>query len=99
MHLFNRADGGDPEHDHPWDFSSLILSKGYVEEHSGGKLRKRGFLSFKSFMAEHSHRILSLNGKWCLTLAWIGKRKRVWGYNTKEGWVNHLGFRKKKGLK
>lgn len=32
LHFINRSDNDRHMHDHPWDFSSLILSGGYMEE-------------------------------------------------------------------
>lgn len=102
LHIFHRSDWTDDLHDHPWDFLSLILWGGYIEETPAGKKRYRpGALLWRP--AEHVHRVQlypwkkasPLEKKYehtrlhelhyvprrrAITLVWMGKRRRVWGF-------------------
>jgi hypothetical protein len=73
-----------------------VLKGGYLEQYSN-KHRIRRFLSWKRYKAEDSHKIVDLiGGKPCWTLAFVGKRRRVWGYHTQKGWMDHREYRAKK---
>ena len=96
LHYFTQPDKDMFEHDHPWNFSTMILKGAYLEQY-GGKHRIRRFLSYKRYKAEDSHKIVDLiDGKPCWTLAFVGKRRRIWGYNTHKGWMDHKEYRSKK---
>ena len=95
IHYFTQNDKEVHEHDHPWNFSTIILKGGYTEQHLGN-FSDRKFLSYKKFDAEHPHRIHKLFGKYCITLAFIGKRIREWGYQTENGWIDHKTYRELK---
>ena len=91
LHQINKADEDKDEHDHPWNFISLIISGGYVEtsEHLITR-RKPGSICFRK--AATSHKITQLFGKtYSLVLVW-GDR-RPWGYNTEGGWVESQQYR------
>jgi len=92
IHYFNQSDKEQDEHDHPWDFSTLVLYGGYQELHDG-QLKNRGLFSYKKFKAEHSHRVYKLFKKSCVTLAFIGRKRRDWGYQTNKGWVDNQTYR------
>lgn len=55
LHKFVRSDR-DVVHDHPWDFVSLILWPGYLEQHDG-KLSFKGFGSVLRRPATWQHRV------------------------------------------
>ncbi len=96
LHLIDKADEDADEHDHPWNFISLILRGGYVET-SGHKITRRtpGSLAYKS--AQESHRVITLLGRtYSLVVVW-GER-RPWGYQTPIGWVEQGEYRRKKNL-
>lgn len=83
LHWFHRGDEDPDCHDHPFDFSSLILWGGYREYAPDGTFIMRGFLSFARHEATHKHRV-ELLGKRCLTLCVKTKPYREWGF-----WPDH----------
>ena len=89
LHKFLKSD--DEElHDHPWNFTTLILSCGYWEHTPEGKtwygpgsvIRKK---------ATDFHRLELDPAKSLGATTWTlfipGKRYRKWGFQTKDGWV------------
>lgn len=107
IHVFHRSDFDDL-HDHPWDFVSIILWRGYIEEtfsHTSyfhrdnyrytteRKVKKRywpGMILFRK--AEHAHRVELVNGKKAVTLVFMGKYVRNWGFYTSKGWRYFLHY-------
>lgn len=86
IHVFHRSDS-DELHDHPWNFLSLILWQGYLEQTPTGKKRKWPLmLLFRK--AHHAHRVELINGKKAVTFVIMGKRIRKWGFFTKDGWLD-----------
>lgn len=83
LHHFSAPDAGDP-HDHPWGFTSHILTGGYIEEvfhlHDDGTwsssivTRKPG--TTHQVEATHIHRIISLPDGGCWTLIVPGPHER-----------------------
>lgn len=94
LHCIAEEDHDAHEHDHPWNFCSIILKGNYTES-SMGKLTiaKPG-----KFLVRHHcvpHKILKLDKPtWTLVIAW-GKR-RDWGYLTDDGWIDNITYRKLK---
>lgn len=95
IHRFLRSDL-DIHHDHPWNFLTFILSKGYteevlVQEPTLGSLvpviNKRKLFSLAYRKAETIHRVI-LDKDYTeeeqyeapLTVCFMFKRKRVWGF-------------------
>lgn len=91
IHRILRADAGRDHHDHPFDFSSLILWGGYVEERPDGvTVARRGDVVRR--LATDLHRIVYvLRGTTTLVLA--SPRLRTWGFATDAGWVSHTDYR------
>jgi hypothetical protein len=84
LHVFHRSDA-DEHHDHPWNFISLIVWRGYIEETPAGRKRKYpGMLLFRK--ETHRHRVELVNSKKAVSLFFMGKRKREWGFFTSKGW-------------
>lgn len=97
LHRIYLPDAGRDLHDHPWDFSTLVLCGGYEElvrdhgvEYTTTWWRwRRGFRA-----AEHTHRILTVKpNTW--TLLFVRRARRMWGFwpqrgawvsNQKDGW-------------
>lgn len=101
LHIFHRSDS-DEHHDHPWNFTSIILWRGYYEETP--ELRGNNDYSISRVIikrvypfnilrrkAEHRHRVVLVNEKPAVSLVFMGKYKRMWGFFTSEGWMD---FRK-----
>ena len=98
-------------HDHPWNYTSLIL-RGYFTERSmsydviksddsewrNKRVSERVIGPFRLInrKAEQFHKILKLHSKAVYTLFFVGKRKREWGYDVNGKWIDHETYRKLK---
>jgi hypothetical protein len=127
IHVFHRSDA-DEHHDHPWDFLSIILWRGYIEETAckdcsgygyhitcepyggplcqemcehcdgAGTFGKRVYPGMVLFRrAEHRHRVVLVDGKKAVTLCLMFKRRREWGFFTKQGWQEAMAYFKERG--
>jgi hypothetical protein len=98
LHCILRSDNDRDLHDHPFDFTSLILKGSYREHYYDPALgsdpsdpanhRTRVYRpgDRNTCQADKAHRIEVLDGPvW--TLVWSGPRVRKWGFHTPEGWV------------
>lgn len=94
--LLHRIDAPDPDsvlHDHPWDFTSIVLVGGYVEEFQTSRLATRAITqvwyrgSRHRMLTASGHRILRLHRTPTWTLVLAGPRIRDWGFWGPEGWV------------
>lgn len=108
LHVFYRSDATE-HHDHPWNFLSIILWRGYLEETSRkenwpgfGEVeifrQKRywpGMVLFRK--ATHRHRVVLKDEKKAVTLVIMGKYVRPWGFFTSDGWEHWLLYFKKRG--
>lgn len=110
LHIFHRSDA-DELHDHPWGFVSVILWRGYVEvtpcatcgpfsNYSGCRYRQRrrvwpGMILFRR--ATHRHRVELIDGKKAVTLVFMGKRWREWGFFTSKGWQQWQAYFRERG--
>ena len=96
LHKIYKADEDADQHDHPWNFWSLILKGSYVEK-TGGKFiyRQPGSLVHRN--AEDTHKITFLkNRKPVYTLVLTHGEPRTWGYKTKKGWMDFTTYRSSK---
>ncbi len=97
LHIFHTSDHARELHNHPWDFWSLILWRGYWERSQTGLLDSDGEpetvlkwfgpLSFRFCPAHHAHRVILDQGKRAITLVWTGPKKAAWGFFTSKGWL------------
>lgn len=95
IHVFHRSDAPDL-HSHPWNFVSIILWRGYIEETPHGKRRKYpGMILIRP--ADTIHRVELIDGKPAITLVWHGNRIREWGFFTSQGWQNWKDYFKERG--
>ena len=95
------------QHDHPWDFTSIILKNGY-NERVGTKLYPRRRWDRISHSCHDFHKIerlwhpLDRDGNELVgpthTLVFTGPRKHDWGYDTESGWLQHREYRNQKRL-
>lgn len=94
LHQILEKDQDAHEHDHPWNFCSIILKGGYTESSMGKMTRTTpGKILFKSHCIPH--KIAELHSPtWTLVIAW-GERKE-WGYSTNSGWIDNISYRKMK---
>lgn len=100
IHGIYKADEDRHMHDHPWRYASLVLSGSFSEMslHADGTERITVLTpgSFVMRQAEQFHMIKELHTPRVITLFFTGRRSREWGYNTEQGWVDHITYRKNK---
>lgn len=79
IHHFLRSDDKRFFHDHPWDFTTLILKGQYydVSKEKGRVLRKT--FHIYHVKAEHKHYV-EVSKKGCWTLVFTSRVKRKWGF-------------------
>ncbi len=101
VHQILRSDEDLDPHDHPWNFSSVILEGAYEE--SAWYPPDFDYVYHKTYytgdVIEHkavdAHRIRLLSREvW--TLVFVSGRTRYWGYQTKVGWIGHEEYRQLK---
>ena len=90
LHRFHRSDEDRALHDHPWNFITLILWRGY-HEHMDYKMKaaechwlrickRRWPLMILYRPAYHRHRVELINGKEAWTLVIRFRKIREWGF-------------------
>lgn len=109
IHYIARSDQDKDPHNHPWFFMSMILWGGYIEKRyvSLSWKKDRQTISPELYRKRRTiftiglneiyefHKIKLVKPTW--TLVVTGKRiVDNWGYLTKEGFVNHVEYRKRK---
>lgn len=77
LHHFLRGDWDDALHDHPWPFTSVILSGGYYEQTERGT-RWYGPGRVLTRPAAWRHRVILPPGRECWTLVFRGRKQRSW---------------------
>jgi len=91
FHKFHRSDAEDL-HDHPWNFISIILWRGYKEQtftENGGLQIKRvypGSIIFRK--STHAHRVVLINDKPAYTLVIRFKDNYNWGFYVKGVYIH-----------
>jgi hypothetical protein len=86
LHHILRGDSDRDFHDHPMDFTSLVISGGYVEHTPDREPRKFLPGDVNRKRAEDLHR-LELIGDDAWTVVVAGPFRRDWGFQTDDGWV------------
>lgn len=101
VHQICRSDMEQDMHDHPWNFSSVILEGAYREASSYppnfDKIYLHDYYSGDviEHQAEDAHK-LTLVSQEVWTLVFTSGRTRYWGYQTKTGWIGHQEYRQLK---
>lgn len=98
IHQILRSDEDLDPHDHPWDFTSVILEGAYHEDSwyppHFDTMQSNDYYS--GDVIEHkavdAHK-LRLISKEVWTLVFVSGRSRYWGYQTKAGWIGHEEYR------
>ena len=106
LHAIYRKDHDRALHDHPWNFTSIILRGGYDEWWLGpprthpNNAVPRGCpqRSFHQMRRGEFHRIASLHRIPTWTLVFAGRRRGEWGYLTPDGWVESHEYHASLGL-
>jgi hypothetical protein len=110
VHHILVSDQDKHPHGHPWDFTSLILWGGYIEQLWESSVRLHQLQPVDVPVPETSearigtlirrqanqfHHIQLLKPTW--TLVWTGPRIHdPWGYWTERGWVSNAEYRRLK---
>lgn len=96
LHRIYRPDEQRELHDHPWTFLSIVLWGSYVEDvpcrgcdrhYDDGHNAKRKIRWWNWKRAEDSHSIRKVSRSPVWTLVFTGRRRRIWGFYTRDGWV------------
>lgn len=96
VHKFWVSDYSVP-HDHPWNFISIPLTRGYLEHLPDGTALRRGPFSCKFRTAGEFHWVeLDQGPAWTLFIRF--RKRREWGFLTNEGWVDHETYNESLGL-
>lgn len=80
LHHFVASDWSMDTHDHPKRFTSIGLWGRYCEEDPWGKRTLYRAPWYRTFPAEHRHRIVIAPGETAWTLVHVGRRQREWGF-------------------
>jgi hypothetical protein len=103
LHCIRKPDDQGTLHDHPWDFTTLSLARGYSEIYYDYELvphialapirclKRRNSSFIRSLAAEHTHAVDPKRGP-AWTLVFARRSRRVWGFHTPEGWVDWRTF-------
>jgi hypothetical protein len=95
LHHIEQPDLDRDPHDHPWSFGSLVLRGGYVERFHPYPNVHRDFhvvtrqwrrWSWHRMGTATAHRITSVQPG-TVTLVFVGRRRRDWGFHTVAGFV------------
>lgn len=101
VHHILQSDMDSDMHDHPWDFSSLILKGSYIEqarlspEFDAIYMNKYYSGEVIKHKAEDAHKLI-LVSKSVWTLVVTSGTPREWGYQTCQGWIDHKEYRQRK---
>lgn len=103
LHRISKSDEDKHSHDHPWNFWSWILWGSYREVYSLPPSHlavhyatyRPGQVARHAALDAHSITLLT-PVVWTLVLT--TGRSRVWGYQTKQGWIDFKSYRSLKRL-
>jgi hypothetical protein len=112
VHVFHRSDSPEL-HDHPWNFWTLPLRHGYQEyvQHSPTDVRVHTVKPWRLYYrpATYAHRVLlhsvydvtadalTVTKKEAVTLVLMTKRRREWGFFTRNGWQQWMAYFTERG--
>lgn len=101
-HNIYQPDGDRHPHDHPWNFSSFIVRGGYTEVvhplpwldlKMNRYTRRWERFTWHKMTTDQAHRIISLDPG-TISLIFVGKRSRNWGFFTEDGWMTWQDYEK-----
>ena len=95
LHAIYKADQDKHLHNHPWDFTSVVLKGSYYEQTSlGNKKQYPGKINIRN--GEEHHKILELLSPVVYTLFFVSAPKRLWGYKVEGKFIDHETYRELK---
>ena len=90
LHHLLVDDAGRDLHDHPWNYTTMLLTGGY-REHTPDDAVEYWAPCILSRRAEQLHRLELLDGPmW--TYVVTGRVRRRWGFQTEHGWVAEADY-------
>ncbi len=94
LHRFQEPDPGRDLHDHPWWSLSVVLKGRYVEQYAEarGEVRTRTLGGLRRFALRRPttrHTITRVAPGGCWTIFVTGRKRREWGFHTRDGWVHN----------
>lgn len=103
LHFIQKPDAEPHLHDHPVSFLSLVLKGWYKERRRTnpatlddggfwGIVETRRWYNFIRAALHDRHCITEVSPGGCITLAFMTKVKRRWGFHTPEGWVYYKDY-------
>jgi hypothetical protein len=107
IHKIQQSDSGRDFHDHPFDFTSLILSGGYLEHRPGCQcfsdedVRTRPTDDCRVYLAgdvvrrkaEDFHRLELYDDRPTWTFVISSAYRREWGFIDRGHWVHHEDYK------
>jgi hypothetical protein len=84
-------------HDHPYVFSSFILSGGYLEETKNGVV-VRGVGDLNIHHPWYLHKLIMKDSNGANTIFITGPKIKEWGFMTEKGWVDNETYLNKNGV-
>lgn len=95
LHAIYKADTDKHLHNHPWDFTSVVLKGSYIEQTPlGNKRQHPGKINVRN--GADYHKILEMESPVVYTLFFTTKPKREWGYRVVGEFIDHLTYREMK---
>jgi hypothetical protein len=95
LHAIYKADQDKHLHNHPWDFTSVVLKGSYIEQTTlGNKRQYPGKINVRN--GEDYHKILEVESPVVYTLFFASKPKRQWGYRVVGKFIDHITYRELK---
>lgn len=83
IHKIYKSDQDKYQHDHPYNFLSIILSGGYIEK-SKKEYKRVLWWTYNKAERPHKLRLIKLP---TITLVFTGQRFREWGFYTDRGFM------------
>ena len=96
-HEIRASDMDRDLHDHPYVFSSFILSGGYYEETKQGVV-ERGVGDFNIHQPWFLHRLKMKDSNGANTIFITGPKVKRWGFMTENGWVYNKDYLNVNGI-
>jgi hypothetical protein len=96
LHNIKREDRDPHHHDHPFDFTSIMLTGGYEEEvqdEQTGELHRTWYYrgAIRKLRARDMHRLHTVLPS-TYTLVISGPKTKDWGFQVGEEWVHHRNY-------
>jgi hypothetical protein len=95
LHAIYKADTDKHLHNHPWDFTSIVLKGSYIEQTQKGiNFQRPGKINVRD--GSEYHKILQMETPVVYTLFFASKPKRLWGYDVDGRFIDHETYREMK---